>query len=441
MIRLANYRRPRFRKAKFQETADELCNPERGWYQIHTFNLGEEISMKDRQYTLNATDTLAFVLIDISAYRSKPLDEDAIDKMRRIFDFFREYRLDMIVRVVYDTVGRCLESEPEEEELVLEHMRQLGPILEDYAPEIFVYQGLLIGNWGEMHSSKFLSPTRLRRLAEVIQEELKNTAFLAVRRPAYVRILFPEGADLKQNSVGIFDDAIMASPTHLGTFGDQPAESARREQSWKPMEELKYVSDLCDRVPYGGEALWSDEQDGLEEIRSSLKKTAEYCRGLHLAYLNRVHDIRFLEHLKSQTWIGKDVFLGMNGYDYIGRHLGYRFVLRNVKCEPLKQDEEILAWEIEIENVGFSRAFFETEVYIIGEDASGNEKQVAVGDWLQLFSVKSGEKHTFRAQTERLYGKIYLYVAKKSTGRGVFFANKSENDKENTPNVLLGEIR
>lgn len=165
-----------FVPAKFIEINDELVNPERGWYQIHTFKLGEDISMKDREYTLNTTDTLALVLIDISNYRLKPLDELAVNQLHMIFDFFRDYRLDMVVRVVYDTIGKCMETEPEDESVVISHMNTLGPILHEYSGEIFVYQGLLIGNWGEMHSSKFLSPNRLKRLADVILKELENTA-------------------------------------------------------------------------------------------------------------------------------------------------------------------------------------------------------------------------------------------------------------------------
>ncbi len=415
----------KFKKNKLKETNKELVNPERGWYQIHTFVLGEEVSMRDREYTLNSTDTLAFVLINISAYKNKDLDEIAEKSLHKIFDFFRDYGLDMIVRVVYDTVGNCLQSEPDDEEQIMTHMRQLGVILKEYVGEIYVYQGLLIGNWGEMHSSKFLSPARLCRLAEVFMEELKGTAFMAVRRPAYVRILFPQGEDVRQSQVGIFDDAILASPTHLGTFGEQPSSQARRDQSWRPVEELKYVSSLCDRVPYGGEALWSDEKDGLEKVRGDLKLLEAYMRDIHISYLNRVHDKRFLDKMATLTWKGKDIFRGMNGYDYIGRHLGYRFVIRNVSCKVLKQDKSLLNWEITIENVGFSRSFFETKTVLTGEDEMGSLVNIDISDWMQLYEVEPGKEHVFHIHTTFLYGKISLYVTKKTTGRAVFFANES----------------
>lgn len=439
---MSSFSRIRFKPAKFIEINDEINNPERGWYQIHTFKLGrEEVSMKDREYTLNRTDTVAFVLIDIGEYKNRPLDEMGINSFYKIFNFFRDYRLDMIVRVVYDTVGKCMETEPSTEEQIMEHMNQIGPILKEYAGEIFVYQGLLIGNWGEMHSSKFLSPGRLRRLASVILEELKDTSFLAVRRPAYVRILFPEGEDIRQTKVGIFDDAILASTTHMGTFGDMPSANIRRELSWQPSEELQYVSELCDKVPYGGEALWEDEPDELQAVRHSLVETVRYFSMLHLSYLNRVHDVRFIDHLKSMTWNGKGVFKGMNGYDYIGRHLGYRFVVRDVKCKRLENEKSVLRWDITIENIGFSRAFFETTTVIAGRDVYGNQYEENVSEWIDLTKIGSGETHTFVCMTIPIYGEITLRVTKTATKQSVYFANKRPNNNAVESALTLGYVK
>ncbi len=430
-----------FKQAKLKEINDEIPNPERGWYQIHTFVLGDEFTMKDREYTLNKTDTIAFVLIDISAYKNKPIDEAGIKKLYMIFDFFRDYRLDMIVRVVYDTVGRCMENEPSNEEQIMEHISQIAPVLKEYAGEIFVYQGLLIGNWGEMHSSKFLSPGRLRRLAAVVMEKISDTAFLAVRRPAYVRILFPEGEDIRQRKVGIFDDAILASVTHMGTFGDMPSTNIRREMSWQPSEELQYVAQLCDKVPYGGEALWEDEPDELMTVRHSLEETVRYFKTLHLSYLNRIHDVNFIENLKTFTWEGKGVFKGMNGYDYVGRHLGYRFVIRKVKCKRLETDKSLLRWDVTIENVGFSRAFFDTVITVNGKDAFGNGYVEDISDWVKLSDIGSGESRSFVFMTLPMWGPVYIKVIKKATRQSLYFANERDDNAAIESAVLLGTIR
>ncbi len=435
-----NYKRISFKAPKTVETNEELINPYRGWYQIHTFKLSEDITLEDREYTLNATDTLAFILLNIEDYKDKDLDEKALDNIDRIFSFFRDYRLDMIVRAVYDVEGNCMQTEPSTEEQIIAHMNQIVPVLQKYSTNIFVYQGLLIGNWGEMHSSKFLSPARLRKLSDNFIEKLDDSIYMAVRRPAYVRILFPEGEDIRQQKVGIFDDAILASPTHLGTFGEKPANEVRREQSWLPEEELEYVSSLCDRVPYGGEALHTEEKDAISSARNSLKEMAKYFQKLHVTYLNRVHDINFIEHLKELSWTGIGIFRGMNGYNYITRHLGYRFVLRKVKMQVLKSDESILRWDITIENIGFARCFFKNVCKFYACDEFGNEIVLDMSEWIQLSQIKAGESHTFVCMTPIIEGNVYMSFMKDGDNRAVYFANKNEISSEKKSDIYIGTV-
>lgn len=434
------YRKISFKKAKYVEINDNLMNPCRGWYQIHTFKLGDDISMVDREYTLNNSDSIAFILIDISAYKDKDIDEEGEKKLRTIFEFFCSYRLDLIVRVVYDTEGKCLISEPATEDRIIAHINQIFAILKDYQSGIFVYQGLLIGNWGEMHSSKFLSPARLRTLSENIFEKYSDVAYLAVRRPAYVRIMFPEGEDVRQKKVGLFDDAILASPTHLGTFGEKSLKDVRREMAWLPEEELRYVSELCDRVPYGGEALWNDEEDSLTPIRKSLAEIDKYFSRLHVTYLNRVHDIHFIENIKELKWEKKGLFKGMDGYEYLSRHLGYRFVLKNVKCQLLAHEENTLRWDITIENRGFARAFFKSGCYMEGRDEYGEIKTLDISDWIDLNLIPSKSSHTFVCMTPVMTGPISIRFTKQSTDEAVYFANKKFSEDSISSKLLLGEL-
>lgn len=443
MSRLSSkiYKRISFNRTKYTEITDELTNPYRGWYQIHTFKLDEDLTMADREYTLNATDTLALVLVDIGAYRDKPLDRHALDNLDMIFEFFRDYRLDMIVRVVYDTVGNCMETEPAEEQQIIEHMKQLIPLIKKYKENIFVYQGLLIGNWGEMHSSKFLTPSRLRRLSEGFLGELDDITYLAVRRPAYIRILFPEGEDLRQTKIGIFDDAILASPTHLGTFGEKPAKEVRREQSWLPKEEIAYVSALCDRVPYGGEGLHNAETDEISSIRNSLKEMTSYLANLHVTYLNRIHDRNFIEHLKTLKWTGRGIYKDMDGYSYLSRHLGYRFVLRDAKYESVPSDKSIMRWDITIENVGFARSFFKNNCELRALDQFGNEVTVDISEWIDLRQIASQTMHTFVVMTPVVKGDIFLNFTKDDTKQALYFANKNKKEGKTGSELFLGTIK
>ncbi len=435
-----NLKKIHFCPAEFTETTEELVNPCRGWYQIHTFKLGDALNFSERKYTLENNDALAFVLIDISRYRRNPLDEKALKDLHDIFMFFKMYGLEMIVRVVYDTVGQCLDNEPDSEDMILEHISQLVGVMEEFKDIIFVYQGLLIGNWGEMHSSKYLSPARLKKLSERLLSDINDTAYLAVRRPAYVRILFPEGEDTKQKTVGLFDDAIMGSETHLGTFGNKAKAQVKREQSWLPAEEIDYVSTLCDRVPYGGEALWNDEKDALYKIRHSLSETVNYCSKLHLTYLNRIHDVRFIDNLKKLVW-PSGIYKDFNGYDYFSCHLGYRFVLRNVTCEMLPDPvEALMMWKISIENVGFARAYFDNDAFLEVFDQQGNKTSFDISKWIVLNMIESNGTHTFNVVTPPISGFVFLRFCKADNKQTVFFANASVFEKIKDEKIYVGCI-
>lgn len=73
----------------------------------------------------------------------------------------------MILRFSYDLEGKGLEKEPGSIRLVEEHMRRSEKSRE-YADDIFAVQGILIGNWGEMHGSRYLTPDAFRTLTDTM---------------------------------------------------------------------------------------------------------------------------------------------------------------------------------------------------------------------------------------------------------------------------------
>ena len=81
-------RQSRFHPAELAESTEPLSNPARGWYQIHTFLIEEEPDLEKQCWCLNPADTLALVLINIGSYKTRDLDEEALERIRRILRFF-----------------------------------------------------------------------------------------------------------------------------------------------------------------------------------------------------------------------------------------------------------------------------------------------------------------------------------------------------------------
>ena len=117
-----------FKSEKFKESGEDIINPCRGWYQIHTFMIGEGFDAAAQEGAMNGSDTIALALADIGAYADRELDEKAIGDFECIFDMFYGQRVDMILRVVYDTVGECMKKEPTDYSLVRKHMQQVAKL-------------------------------------------------------------------------------------------------------------------------------------------------------------------------------------------------------------------------------------------------------------------------------------------------------------------------
>lgn len=121
-----------------------------------------------------------------------------------------------------------MEREPDHLEHVLQHLSQIGQAVAGEADSIFVWQGLLVGNWGEMHHSRYLTADKLRKMWSVLRESTQGRIRLAVRTPAQARMISTR-QDFEQGEIpGIYDDGIFGSETHLGTFSGSPARNGRR---------------------------------------------------------------------------------------------------------------------------------------------------------------------------------------------------------------------
>ena len=297
---------PAFERADLRETAEPLSNPFRGWYQIHAFSVDREPDLTQRRWCLSPEDTLALVQLDIGGYQNRDLDEQALDRIDTILAFFAERGYGCVVRAVYDRQGRAPEREPSFFSQVLTHLEQIAEAVARH-PCVFVFQGMLVGNWGEMHGSRFLAPERMRQLADVLRARLSGKAWLAVRRPAQWRQLHEDqagGAPRCCDGMGLFDDVIFGSASHLGTFGAEP--STAWDSPWLPEEELSFEDVLCSQAPHGGEAVYGEEL--------TPERTAAVLRRMHVTYLNRDHDPRLLELWRRQicpaggVWGGKSLF-------------------------------------------------------------------------------------------------------------------------------------
>lgn len=423
-----------FKQAKLTETVNVPDNPARGWYTIYTFMAEEEPDFKAIEWCADSTETLALVIINIGAYREKAFDETAVWHIRSILEFFKKHSFDVILRITYDHEGKAVEREPFFFKQVKAHLMQLGPIVKEFADVVFIWQGMLIGNWGEMHTSRFLSPDKLREMWRILCDSLKGNVFFAVRRPSMWRILHPEACGkaglLEYASTGIFDDAIFGSDSHLGTFGKESKVNTGWDGLWNREEELEFENNLCLRVPNGGEVVCGE--DYAENFTP--QATVEVLQRMHVTYLNQAYDENILKLWKSWKWEEAGIWQNSSLYDYIGQHLGYRFLVKEVTASVIEDKRDRLKITIAIENTGFANCYQEAMVLL---EYKGND-DVYQSRCIDC-DIRTWDSNTVQVISTTIPAKacdVYLSIRRKSDGRMIYTANKADN----AGRVFLGYV-
>lgn len=420
----------RLEKARLTEDTGPLGNPAAGWCRIYDFPLEVPAETVLSQWQMDEGERLAFLLVNIGAYRGRELDESALENLRKCLAFFRSGGRELIVRGVYDSAGRGAQSEPAQFERVCRHLRQLAQVVREFQDVVFVYQGMLLGSWGEMHSSRFLTGPRMQELLDILEQTVGETTFLAVRRPYFYRML-RQKSQTEETRLGLFDDAIFGSETDLGTFGGETARTAGWEAPWLPEEELAFEETLCRRVPQGGEALLAASGP------PTLKTAVRILHQMHITYLNSQYDPALLDVWSKQRWSSRDGWNGMSGRDYIGAHLGYRFRVRGVSVRTKGGVPEL---SVDVENVGFAPLYHRCRLALLQKTPAGEEHRVFLEGDLQ--GLTAGNRLLATGQLRPESSALYLQLFRESDGREIRFGTQSPDQPENTKplGLFLGRL-
>lgn len=352
---------------KLNEERDVLDNPWRGFYTIHKFWAHENSGMNE---FFQKSQSLSLVEINLAAFSLTKLSDDALVRVDAIFGYFTHHRREMIVRFLYDWDGDGLKYEPLDIKLVLEHMGQLAPLMRKYEKNIYIHQGLFVGSWGEMHTSRHLSGPDVEELAGTLSESVGESTYIALRSPSYWRQIFKtyDPSDTRQG-IGkfcLYNDAILASPTDYGTYGNIPRTASRcYSDKLTRDEEIDFQNKLCLRVPNGGEVIGETAQN-IHIAISTLKRS-------RISYLNSTYDPGVIDAWKNtKAGVGGRFWRSRSAYDYFAAHLGYRFLIISTSC---RKKREGFMLQVKIKNTGFSSCYIKFSVQIVIITLEGIERR------------------------------------------------------------------
>lgn len=408
MIRQTQDTKLGFHRAPLGELQGDYCSPGRGWYHIYTFQPDRCDEEQLQWLPFEENESLVLLRLDIGAFRNREIDAQTLEFIGRIFTRFADAGKDIILRVLYDIDGKGMAHEPAEFYRVCDHMQSIGSVVAEHADAILLAQGLFVGSWGEMHDSRYLDVAQMRELWKVWNVATQGLVPIAVRRPVQARMIAEKG---KNERIGLYDDALLADEVHMGTFGMQRAREALWQESWCAEDEFVFIRKQMNMMPVGGEVLPTD---------CTKAEILAQFRAMQISYLNSIYHPDVLEAWKRLPY--ED---GKSFYQYIGDHLGYRFVVRGVKYAKGRLS-------ITIENDGFAPLYEAAEVWLVASDGKEAEWKIPLA--IDLQQVKPGAKASFSVDNLSKKGikrgdHLYIEAARARDGRVIRFANESEAER------------
>lgn len=356
----------------FEESNKELRNPGRGFYQIHPFVISDE-PMEEEYKDLvsmyqswNPDLTLALVEVNLQNYRDGDITQVGLDNIDALLNAWAEKTdRQMILRFFYFGDENDPNLEPDNLDIVLRHMEQIGPILSKYESSIYTLQGLFIGQWGEMHGTHFLDSAsaddNVCRLAETLSSVTPDGMFLSVRTPALWDMATAGEAEM-ENRIGLFNDGMFGSETDIGTYWG-------RDRS----DMIAFQENQCTLVPNGGEV--SNDSSTYPDVNqnpySDFENVVCDMASMHISYLNQDWMRAVLDKWSNATVSGDGCFDGLDGLTYIERHLGYRLLINEASIsQPTENDFEV---SVDFKNVGFASLYKSPSVMLYLEKDGSRE--------------------------------------------------------------------
>ena len=321
---------------------EQFCNPERGFHvfmEFHSNNIQPYTAERIRQIR-DMGYSLVLNNYYLDEYRESLIAESYLDIVRQNMQALREGGCKCILRFAYTSSEN---QHPHEApvDLVLQHIAQIKPILQEYADVIFVMEAGFVGVWGEWYYTTYFKQNPMkdedyvdrRRVLDALLDALPKERQICVRTPDFkLRCYGWSMADTLTRAeaftgtpkarLAAHDDAFMANESDMGTFT-----KAFHRSYWNA--ETRYTV-------FGGE---TNQPGDYANCDNSLAKMQD----LHISYLNISYHKAVIAN-----WQKSGCFEDMK------RLMGYRLVVTDVATtkKPVANDE--LKVVITLENEGFS---------------------------------------------------------------------------------------
>ena len=223
----------------YAESTENINNPDQGFYRpvyVRVTDGGADYN----KGIISASTQLYHLRIDISVFfgavngvADKPLSESAVSGLEELLSFLNQNEKSAVVRFAYDPFYGGEKNKEPELQTMLNHIKQVCPVLNRFQTAITAIEAGMIGPWGEMHSSSIADAAHITPVLETFLSNTEDIPVLA-RTPKmiydYLGITvnqienYAVSSTDKAYRLGIYNDGYLGSQTDVGTYTNREKE-------------------------------------------------------------------------------------------------------------------------------------------------------------------------------------------------------------------------
>ncbi len=365
---------------KYEETTEEINNPERGFYKPLFIRMSESGNV-----AANPTDYFIHLRVGIANFSKanngvadKELSRDALDALDKTLKNIKNNGGSVVIRFAYDDFEGIANREPSLD-MLIKHIEQIGEVLKANQ-EVVTYVELgFFGPWGQMHTSDICTQVNVKLALDKLLDILPESMTIGVRRPDYYAYFaginqseIDKNVSVKGDHayrIGLFNNGYLGSESDLGTFDDRE-------------KEITWLEKQAKHTLYGGEVAGNYASGSALNTVEYLSKEAFRT---HTSYLNLVWTNYVVDNWKYETYRETgSPYDGLSGFLYVSNHLGYRYVLKESYVDDEIYESGQIKVKFKVENVGFANMVNEKKVTLLlvkGGVVKEIETDIDVRDW------------------------------------------------------------
>lgn len=387
----------------YVEDKTDFPNPERGFYLASNaapgflqkgdlLKLRSISSIKSKNATYATYITLIYKGYLLTDFIDKPISDKFLALIQQDFNVVRDAGLKVVLRFSYTDKSHkgdcpdgaiCPPYGDASKEIVLQHIRQLKPLLQKNGDVIAVVQQGFIGIWGENYYTDYFGDASknaqgfIPDSSWVDRQEMLKALLNAVPKDRMIQVRTPQ---LKQRFVGgphallsskattnkiafnqsdqarlgFHNDCFLASKDDYGTFADNGNSVSKKTEANAILR--KYFEEDSRYVAVGGETC--DDAFSPQNDCAPLGHAQKEMASMHYSFLNVSYN-----NLVNNDWEAQGCM------EEIKQRLGYRFVLETADIPSKISSKHLLNIDLKLKNVGFASPYNPRSAYLILRNA------------------------------------------------------------------------